>query len=137
MKKTRGRERTWILVNLLDSAGPRALYSHHCCLSREELFILQVPQSQLLGVINQPSDLQEVVILFDDWDTTVVAHEVIFVPREGCLDEAILRQQFSQVTGYLSRQIADSWRFAVIGKVQHMYHILRLLLLYNIPALFR
>ena len=77
------------------------------------------------------------MILFDDWDTTVVAHEVIFVSREGRLDKAVLRQQFSQVTEYLPGQTTDSWRFAVVGKVQHMYHILCLLLLYNIPALFR
>ncbi len=82
---------------LLDSASPRALYSHHCCLSRKQFLILQVLQSQFLGLIDHPTDLQEVLILINDWDATVIADEVIFVPREGRLDEAILRQRFSQV----------------------------------------
>ena len=77
------------------------------------------------------------MILADDWNTTVISHEVIFVPREGRLDQAVLDYGFSQVAEYLYGQIADPWRFAIVGKIQHMYHILRLFLLHNIPTVFR
>ena len=77
------------------------------------------------------------MILLNDWDATVVPHEVIFIPREGRLNEAVLRWQLSQVAQYLSGQISDSWWFTIVGKVQHMYHILRLFLLHNIPTLLR
>ena len=66
----------------------------------------------------------------------MVAHEVIFVPREGRLNQAVLCLQFSQFAEYLSIQMTDSWRFAIVWKVQHMDHILRFLLLHKIPALF-
>ena len=67
----------------------------------------------------------------------MIAHKVIFVTGEGFLDEAVLGQCFSQVAESMYGQKADPWRFAIVGKVKHMYHILCLFLLHDVPTLLR
>lgn len=130
-------ERTWVFLYLLKPAGAGALYGYHCCLTWEQIFVLQILQGQSLRTVDHATDLQRIVVLVYDRNAAVVADKMVLISGERRLDKAILGLPVRKSSDVYRGAIADPWRLAVVGKVQHMYHILCLLFLDDIPALLR
>ena len=77
-------------MNLLDPAGPGALEGNHGRLPWEQGFILEILQPQSLWLIDQSLDVQKPFIRINQWDSTVVPDEMIFVGGQRGLDQAVL-----------------------------------------------
>jgi hypothetical protein len=72
-----------ILRDLLDASCTTALDGDQLRHSRKKLLVLQICETELHRLLDQPVEFEEVVGGVDVWDSAVVAHEVEVIGRDG------------------------------------------------------
>lgn len=79
-----------ILIDLLDSSGPRALQRHNIGLARKYGLILQVFHSKSCWLVDKTAYVKKIIALVDDRNCAVIAHEMILIPGQFRLYKSVL-----------------------------------------------